>query len=297
MTSHYMIPSPRSYTNPSLPKDNNQTTSFDQTLALRRERNRKYSKRSRIRKKFLLESLQNKVKQLDEENEKLRKLASMNNGQVVNVDQYDQNITPNDTKESKSKYRDIHTMENNNMKINLPNEIKKSIVLSKRDQRLIKCVTNKKHNFVITDSHFPDNPIVFASNEFFQMSGYKREQIIGKNCRLLQGPHTDPKAVDSIRTAVLDGNEVCVTLLNYKVDGTPFWNNFFVAALRDDDNFIINYIGIQYEVEFHNGIRAYEVGAITNGEKNMTTYEKTSSSCQIDYMELKNLCQVNLIEL
>merc|ERR1711971_826124 len=162
---------------------------------------------------------------------------------------------------------------------------------------LIKCITNKKHNYLITDPHFPDNPIVFASDEFFQMSGYTREQIIGKNCRFLQGPHTDPKAVDSIRTAVLDGIEVCVTLLNYKVDRTPFWNQFFVTALRDDDNFIINYIGIQYEVEFHNGMRACEVGVMTNRKMGIVDSDLRSSSLEFDHVELNNFHQVDLIDI
>ena len=67
--------------------------------------------------------------------------------------------------------------------------------------------------------------------------------------RFLQGPGTDPRAVDMIRQGVIEGRDVSVCLLNYKADGTPFWNQFFVAALRDAEGAIVNHIGVQCEVD------------------------------------------------
>ena len=74
------------------------------------------------------------------------------------------------------------------------------------------------------------------------MTGYTRDQVLGRNCRFLQGAGTDRKAIDVIRTAVANGTDATVCLLNYKADGTPFWNQLFIAALRDADNCIVNYV-------------------------------------------------------
>jgi PAS domain S-box-containing protein len=95
----------------------------------------------------------------------------------------------------------------------------------------------------------PDNPIVYASQGFLDLTGYTADQIIGRNCRFLQGPGTDPAAVDIIRRGVALGEDTSVCLLNYRADGVPFWNQFFVAALRDSDGNIVNYVGVQCKVD------------------------------------------------
>ena len=79
-------------------------------------------------------------------------------------------------------------------------------------------------NFVITDPSLPDNPIVFASQGFLTLTGYALDQILGRNCRFLQGPETDPAAVEKIRHAINQGVDASVCLLNYRIDGTTFWN-------------------------------------------------------------------------
>ena len=72
--------------------------------------------------------------------------------------------------------------------------------------------------------------------------------MLGRNCRFLQGPETDPCAVAKIRKAIEDGFDTSVCLLNYKIDGSTFWNHFFVAPLRDCDGNVVNYVGVQCEV-------------------------------------------------
>lgn len=66
--------------------------------------------------------------------------------------------------------------------------------------------------------------------------------------RFLQGPETDPRAVDKIRKGIEKGEDTTVVLLNYKIDGTTFWNQFFVASLRDVEGRIVNYLGVQCKV-------------------------------------------------
>jgi PAS domain S-box-containing protein len=121
-------------------------------------------------------------------------------------------------------------------------------ILMEPDYRLIHSLVNSQQNFVLSDPSLPDNPIVYASEGFCKMTGYKRHEVLGRNCRFLQGPGTDQAAVDIIRKGITEGRDISVCLLNYKADGTPFWNQFFLAALRDGDGNVVNYVGVQCEV-------------------------------------------------
>lgn len=72
---------------------------------------------------------------------------------------------------------------------------------------------------------------------------------MGRNCRFLQGPETDSAAVNEIRKAIAEGRDASVCLLNYKADGTPFWNQFFVAPLRDLNKNVVYYVGAQCVID------------------------------------------------
>jgi PAS domain S-box-containing protein len=110
------------------------------------------------------------------------------------------------------------------------------------DFDLLESLTSGGHSFVLTDPRLPDNPIVYASSAFFKMTGYTRDTVVGRNCRFLQGIDTKTEAVNTIREAIKSGTDGAACLLNYKADGTPFWNSFFIAALRDRDHRIVNYV-------------------------------------------------------
>lgn len=130
----------------------------------------------------------------------------------------------------------------------VPQSVRETRILMEPDFRLIQALQKSQHNFVLSDPSLPDNPIVYCSDGFCKLTGYKRQHILGRNCRFLQGPGTDQNAVDIIRQGVAVGADISVCLLNYKADGTPFWNQFFVAALRDSDGCIVNFVGVQCEV-------------------------------------------------
>lgn len=85
---------------------------------------------------------------------------------------------------------------------------------------------------VITDPRQPDNPIVFCNKAFQTLTGYSREDILGRNCRFLQGPDTDPAAVREIHDAVTAGSDCAVDILNYRKDGSTFWNALYLSAVR-----------------------------------------------------------------
>lgn len=103
-------------------------------------------------------------------------------------------------------------------------------------------------NFVIADPTLPDCPIVFASDPFLHLSGYRREEVLGRNCRFLQGPDTDRNTVNGLRAAIKEDREITVRLLNYRKDGTPFWNMLTVAPIRDVTGNPRFLVGVQVDV-------------------------------------------------
>lgn len=99
-------------------------------------------------------------------------------------------------------------------------------------KNLTMALAGLRHTFVVSDPKLPDTPIVYASEGFYEMTGYGPDEVLGKNCRFLQGPRTDQSEVDKIRDAVRDHTSVSVRLLNYRKDGSPFWNFLTVAPVK-----------------------------------------------------------------
>jgi len=197
----------------------------------RRERNREHAKRSRLRKKFLLESLQEQIHGLQEQMEKLKE--AIRQELPHKADSILQQILG-----EQEKYTPLP----------MPSGFGPVKTLMEPDFRLMSALSGSQQNFAISDPTLPDNPIVYVSQGFLDLTGYSLDQVLGRNCRFLQGPGTDQSAVDVIRKGIAEGIDTSVCLLNYKADGTPFWNQFFVAALRDAENNVVNYVGVQCEV-------------------------------------------------
>ncbi|MDX1552182.1 MAG: chemotaxis protein CheB [Marinobacter sp.] len=100
---------------------------------------------------------------------------------------------------------------------------------------------------IIVDAQAPDMPVMYVNRAFTEMTGYAREEALGRNCRFLQGPDTDPGTVDSIRSSI-KGQGACKELiLNYRKDGTPFWNRLSVAPVTSEGQ-LTHYLGIQSDV-------------------------------------------------
>ncbi|CAD5176358.1 unnamed protein product [Musa acuminata subsp. malaccensis] len=106
-------------------------------------------------------------------------------------------------------------------------------------------------NFVITDPRLPDNPIIFASDSFLELTEYSREEILGRNCRFLQGPETDPTTVRKIRDAIDNQRDVTVQLINYTKSGKKFWNLFHLQPMRDQKAEVQYFIGVQLDGSEH----------------------------------------------
>ncbi|KAL8215265.1 hypothetical protein R6Q57_004714 [Mikania cordata] len=123
-------------------------------------------------------------------------------------------------------------------------EMRKGIDLATTLERIEK-------NFVITDPRLPDNPIIFASDSFLELTEYSREEILGRNCRFLQGPETDPSTVRKIREAIDNQTEVTVQLINYTKSGKKFWNLFHLQPMRDQKGEVQYFIGVQLDGSQH----------------------------------------------
>nr|AML77702.1 putative LOV domain-containing protein [Peumus boldus] len=115
-------------------------------------------------------------------------------------------------------------------------------------QELKDALSSLQQTFVVSDATRPDCPILYASAGFFVMTGYSAKEVIGRNCRFLQGPDTDPMEIAKISDAVKTGRSYCGRLLNYKKDGTPFWNLLTITPIKDDTGKVIKFIGMQVEV-------------------------------------------------
>ena len=86
---------------------------------------------------------------------------------------------------------------------------------------------------IITDPRQPDNPIVFANAAFYRLTGYERDEVLGCNCRFLQGEGTDRKAVAAIRAAIESRSDIAIDLLNYRKSGEPFWNGLYLSPVTN----------------------------------------------------------------
>lgn len=87
---------------------------------------------------------------------------------------------------------------------------------------------------LITDPTKPDNPIVFVNDAFARLTGYSREETLGRNCRFLQGPGTNADDVKRMREAINRRVPIELDLLNYRKDGTTFWNRLLMSPVFND---------------------------------------------------------------
>lgn len=211
----------------------------EEQMERRRERNRILARRTRLRKKFYFESLQKQVLDLKTENTHLRHLVQ---------------------KTMKDKAPEV--LGKCSAVSEIPAVVRESMgegdgdlskdgtsKLSSGNMNLIKAFQSAQQSFIVTDPSLPDNPIVFATEGFVKLTGYRLDQVLGRNCRFLQGPETDQKSVEKIAKALKDGVDTSTCLLNYKADGSTFWNHFFIAPLRDLNNNVVYYVGAQCAVE------------------------------------------------
>jgi diguanylate cyclase (GGDEF)-like protein/PAS domain S-box-containing protein len=113
---------------------------------------------------------------------------------------------------------------------------------------LAQAVDQSLDGITISDARLPDMPLIYVNAGFEKMTGYTAAEVLGKNCRFLQGTQTAQPAVGVLREAIKQGEGCIVILQNYRQDGTPFWNEFNISPVRNADNLITHFIGVQKDV-------------------------------------------------
>lgn len=101
----------------------------------------------------------------------------------------------------------------------------------------------------MTDPNLPDNPLVFVNDLFCDLTGYPQDQLIGKNCRLLQTPATDQTEVARIHDALEKGREIAADVLNTRADGTTFWNRLSIKPIHDDAGTLQRFTGVLMQID------------------------------------------------
>jgi PAS domain S-box-containing protein len=102
---------------------------------------------------------------------------------------------------------------------------------------------------VIADARLPDHPLIYVNAAFETITGYSRSDVLGRNCRFLQGGATDRETVAEIRAALDAGDECTRVVLNFRKDGSPFWNELRISPVHDNAGVLTHFIGIQHVTE------------------------------------------------
>ena len=113
---------------------------------------------------------------------------------------------------------------------------------------LERAVDATAEGITISDARLPDNPVIYANVGFERLTGYAVHEVVGRNCRFLQGPESDPQAVREIHAAIEAGRACSVELLNYRKDGQPFWNRLSITPLYDPAGRVTHFAGIQSDI-------------------------------------------------
>lgn len=111
-------------------------------------------------------------------------------------------------------------------------------------QILDTCVTG----ITLSDPDQEDNPIVYANEMFELITGYSQQEIIGRNCRFLQGEERDQEGLEKVRAAIREKKSATVTLRNYRKNGEMFHNQFTIRPLFDREGHLIYFLGLQHDI-------------------------------------------------
>jgi PAS domain S-box-containing protein len=113
---------------------------------------------------------------------------------------------------------------------------------------LTRAIEELTSGIIMTDPNQLDNPIVYANPFFYKLTGYSKEEVIGFNCRILQGMGTDPIAVSKIKNAITKAEPIAIEIKNYCKDGSEFWNELQITPVFNEDGSLIRFIGLQKDI-------------------------------------------------
>ena len=113
---------------------------------------------------------------------------------------------------------------------------------------LYRAVAASSNGITISDSNLPDDPLIYVNRSFELMTGYSSEEVLGRNCRFLQGTDRNQSGLLEIRAALREGRDCQVLLRNYRKDGTLFWNEVRLSPVHDERGRLVNFVGVQNDV-------------------------------------------------
>lgn len=113
---------------------------------------------------------------------------------------------------------------------------------------LERAIASARNGIVITDPTLDDNPIVYVNQSFLTLTGYGADEVVGRNCRFLQGDDRRQKALEDLRSAIKETRAITCVLKNYRKDGSVFWNELTVSPVHNEKGKLINFIGIQNDI-------------------------------------------------
>lgn len=111
-----------------------------------------------------------------------------------------------------------------------------------------RAMASSSEGITISDPSMPGNPIIYVNEGFERLTGYRRSEVIGRNCRFMQGPESDPAARLEIRSAIEEQRPCTVELLNYRKDGSTFWNRLSITPVRNVAGQVTHFIGVQSDI-------------------------------------------------
>lgn len=169
-------------------------------------------------------------------------------------------------------------------------------------------------SFTISDPRRDDDPLAWVNPSFERLTGYPLDEVIGRNCRFLQGPNTDRGSVRRMREALRERRPITEVLLNYRRDGTAFWNQISISPVHDGDGELVNFVGVQNDVTERVVVEQERRAALADAEAargqlrllaeattQMTAALDVADACsrfaRILVPELADLCTVDLLDV
>ena len=145
---------------------------------------------------------------------------------------------------------------------------------------------------ILTDPHRPDDPIVFSNRAFEKLTGYSQDEILGRNCRFLQGPGTDQETISRIREGVSHQEDVHEEVFNYRKDGSGFWNALFISPVFNPGGDLLYFFASQLDVT-----RRHEAEAVLQQAQRLETLGSMASGVAHEFNNLMTVILGSLAQL
>jgi two-component system CheB/CheR fusion protein len=124
-----------------------------------------------------------------------------------------------------------------------------SLVRAQAEIRLQQsAIESAVNGIIITDPRIEGNPITYVNKGFLTLTGYEKNEVLGRNCKFLQGEKTDQDSVETIRQALRQGAPVRIALLNYRKSGESFWNDLQITPIHDQSGTLTHFVGVQHDI-------------------------------------------------